>query len=212
MSTKTIIITGASRGLGLAIAQDAATLGANVVMFARSADLLAQEAQYIRDAGGAALAVPGDISQLADCQHLVEKTMSNFGRIDSIVHNAGVLEPIAPIAEADPALWQQNLMINLLGPMMLSQAALPYLRQNRGRVIHVSSGASTYAIAGLERLLRHQRRPQSTQPRSRHRGRTRHQHRRAPRVDRYRDASRHPHHGRSRHARRSLPTLPALQR
>ena len=148
MSTKTIIITGASRGLGLAIAQDAATLGANVVMFARSADLLAQEAQYIRDAGGAALAVPGDISQLADCQRLVEKTISNFGRIDSIVHNAGVVEPIAPLAEADPVLWQQNLLINLLGPMMLSQAALPYPRQNRGRVIHVSSGASTYAIGG----------------------------------------------------------------
>jgi NAD(P)-dependent dehydrogenase (short-subunit alcohol dehydrogenase family) len=148
MSKKTIIITGGSRGLGLAIAQDAAALGANVVMFARSADLLTQEAQYIRDGGGSALAVPGDISQLADCKRLVEKTMSNFGRIDSIVHNAGVLEPIAPIGEADPALWQQNLMVNLLGPMMLTQAALPYLRQNRGRVIHISSGASTYAIGG----------------------------------------------------------------
>jgi NAD(P)-dependent dehydrogenase (short-subunit alcohol dehydrogenase family) len=148
MSKKTIIITGASRGLGLAIAQDAATLGVNVVMFARSADLLRQEAQYIRDAGGSALAVPGDISQLEDCQRLVEKSISSFGRIDSIVHNAGVLEPIAPIAEADPVIWRQNLMINLLGPMMLTQAALPYLRQNRGRIIHVSSGAATYAIGG----------------------------------------------------------------
>ena len=73
MSQKTIIITGASRGLGLAIAQDAATLGANVVMFARSADLLDQEAQYIRDAGGSALAVPGDISQLGDCRTLSRK-------------------------------------------------------------------------------------------------------------------------------------------
>lgn len=148
MSTKTIIVTGGSRGLGLAIAQNAAELGANVVMFARSADLLTQEAQYIRDADGSALAIPGDISQLNDCQQLVEKTMSNFGRIDAIVHNAGVLEPIAPIANADPKAWQQSLMINLLGPMMLSQAALPYLRQNRGRVIHVSSGAATYAISG----------------------------------------------------------------
>lgn len=148
MSPKTIIITGASRGLGLAVAQDAATLGANVVMFARSADRLAQEAQYIRDAGGAALAISGDISQLADCRHLVEKTLSNFGHIDSLVHNAGVLEPLAPIAEADIGLWQQSLMTNLLGPMMLTQVALPHLRQNRGRVIHVSSGAATYAIPG----------------------------------------------------------------
>jgi NAD(P)-dependent dehydrogenase (short-subunit alcohol dehydrogenase family) len=148
MSAKTIIITGASRGLGLAIAKDAAVLGANVVMFARSAGLLEREAQYIRDAGGAALAVPGDVSQLADCRRLVERSINQYGRIDSIVHNAAVLEPIAPIAEADAAVWQHNLTVNLLGPMMLTQAALPYLRQNRGRVIHVSSGAAAYAIAG----------------------------------------------------------------
>ncbi|PID87305.1 MAG: short-chain dehydrogenase [Chloroflexi bacterium] len=148
MSTKTIIVTGSSRGLGLATAQNAATLGANVVMFARSAALLAQEAQYIRDGGGTVLAVPGDISKHEDCRQLVEKTLNNFGSIDSIVHNAGILEPIKTIAEVDPAEWQQSLMINLLGPMMLSQSALPYLRQNRGRVIHVSSGAATYAISG----------------------------------------------------------------
>lgn len=148
MSPKTIIITGASRGLGLAVAQDAAALGANVVLFARSADKVAQEAHFIREAGGSALAVPGDISQLADCQRLVEKTINHFGRIDSLVHNAGVLEPIAPIAEADPAQWRHNLIVNLLGPLMLTQAALPYLRQHRGRVIHVSSGAATYAIPG----------------------------------------------------------------
>ena len=148
MTAKTIIITGASRGLGLAVARDAADLGANVVLFARSADKLEQEAQAIRETGAKALAVPGDISQEADCRHLVEKSVAHFGRIDALVNNAGSIEPIAPIAEADIAAWRQNLLTNVLGPMMLTQAALPYLRQHRGRVINISSGAATYAIPG----------------------------------------------------------------
>ena len=148
MTEKTIIITGASRGLGLAVARDAAELGASVVLFARSADKLEQEAQFIRDAGGRALAVPGDVSQEADCRRVVEKTLAHFGRIDGLVHNAGVIEPIAPIAEASIEAWRQSLAINVLGPLMLTQAALPYLRQNRGRVVHVSSGAATNAIPG----------------------------------------------------------------
>ncbi|MBK8986813.1 MAG: SDR family NAD(P)-dependent oxidoreductase [Chloroflexi bacterium] len=148
MTAKTIIITGASRGLGLAIARDAAELGANVVLFARSADKLEQEAQAIREIGAKALAVPGDISQEADCRRLVDKTSAHFGRIDALVNNAGVIEPIAPVAEASIAAWRQNLLTNVLGPVMLTQAALPYLRQHRGRVINVSSGAATYAIPG----------------------------------------------------------------
>ncbi|MBP7592588.1 MAG: SDR family NAD(P)-dependent oxidoreductase, partial [Chloroflexi bacterium] len=148
MTAKTIIITGASRGLGLAAARDAADLGANVVLFARSAEKLEQEAQAIRDGGGKALAVPGDISQEADCRRVVERTIAHFGRIDALINNAGVIEPIAPLAEASIDAWRQNLLTNVLGPMMLTQAALPYLRQNRGRVINVSSGASTYAIPG----------------------------------------------------------------
>ncbi len=148
MTAKTIIITGASRGLGLAAARDAANLGANVVLFARSAEKLEQEALAIRDGGGKALAVSGDISQEADCRRVVERTIAHFGRIDALVNNAGIIEPIAPLAEASIDAWRQNLLTNVLGPMMLTQAALPYLRQNRGRVINVSSGASTYAIPG----------------------------------------------------------------
>lgn len=148
MTAKTVIITGASQGLGLAIARDAAHLGANVVLFARSAEKLTRAAQSIREAGGQALAVPGDISQEADCHRLVDRTVAAFGQIDSLVNNAAIIEPIAPLAEASIDAWRQNLLTNVLGPMMLTQAALPYLRQHRGRVINVSSGASTYAIHG----------------------------------------------------------------
>ncbi|HEX6385997.1 MAG TPA: SDR family NAD(P)-dependent oxidoreductase [Anaerolineae bacterium] len=148
MAEPTVIITGASRGLGAAAAQVAARLGANVVLNARSTNELEAVAQSIRDAGGNAIALAGDVSRLEDCQTLVQEAVNRFGRLDALVNNAGVVEPIAPIAEADPALWQQNLLINVLGPMMLTQAALPHLQTSQGRVINVSSGAAVNPVPG----------------------------------------------------------------
>lgn len=148
MTSKTVIVTGASRGLGAATARVAAELGANVVLNARSAAALDREAQLIRDADGSAVAVAGDVSRLENCQQLVEKTMAQFGRIDAVINNAGILEPITPLAEANPEAWKKNLLINVLGPMMVTQAALPHLRRQEGRVVNVSSGAATYALPG----------------------------------------------------------------
>jgi NAD(P)-dependent dehydrogenase (short-subunit alcohol dehydrogenase family) len=148
MTTQTVIITGASRGLGEAVAYAAADLGANVVLNARSAEAIEEIARFIRDAGGSALAVPGDVGRPEDCHNVVEKTVAKFGRIDAVVNNAGILEPIAPIADADPAAWEYNLAVNVLGPLMLTQAALPQLRRRQGRVINVSSGAAVSAVPG----------------------------------------------------------------
>ena len=148
MAVQTLIITGASRGLGAAAAQVAGRLGVNLVLSARSAGELEAVAQSIREAGGMAIAVPGDISRLEDCRTLVQEAIDRSGRLDALINNAGIIEPIAPIADADPAVWEQNLAINLLGPMMLTQSALPHLRQSQGRVINVSSGAAVNPVPG----------------------------------------------------------------
>lgn len=148
MSQKTMIITGASRGLGAAAAEIAASLGVNVVLNARSAGKLAEVTERIIEAGGQAIAVAGDISDVDVCQQVVEQTMARFGRLDALINNAGIIEPIAKIAEASPQDWQHNFAVNVIGPLMLTQAALPYLRARKGRVINVSSGAATYAIPG----------------------------------------------------------------
>ncbi len=148
MTEKTVIITGASKGLGAATAFVAAELGANIVLNARSTDLLAEHVAHIRNAGGNAIAVPGDVSRLEDCHRLVEEALTHFGRVDSVINSAGTIEPIAPIRRADPGIWQKNLEINLLGPMMLIQAALPQLMLHHGRIINVSSGAAVNAVPG----------------------------------------------------------------
>jgi NAD(P)-dependent dehydrogenase (short-subunit alcohol dehydrogenase family) len=149
MSEKTVLITGASRGLGAAAAFIAAELGANVVLNARSADRLAEHVDHIQNAGGKAISIPGDISQAEACQELIQKSLDHFGRIDSLINNAGAVRPIMPLRRTDLAQWQQNLAVNLMGPVMLTRAALPQLRLHKGRVINVSSGAALNPIPGM---------------------------------------------------------------
>jgi NAD(P)-dependent dehydrogenase (short-subunit alcohol dehydrogenase family) len=148
MSKETILITGASRGLGAATARLAAQLGANVVLAARSEDDLRAVARQIEAKGGQARIAVGDVSRQEDCQWMVDKALQAFGRLDAVVNNAGVLGPIAPLGEADPEAWAGNLAINVNGPFMVTRAALPHLRRQRGRVMNVSSGAAINAMPG----------------------------------------------------------------
>lgn len=148
MDQPVVIVSGASRGLGAAIALEAARLGANIVLAARSRDRLMEVAQQIEGIGSQALAVQGDVRQEEDCRNIVQQALERFGRIDALVNNAGVLEPIAPIAEACLQEWWDNWAVNVMGAVMLIQMSLPHLRQSRGRVVNISSGAAVNAIGG----------------------------------------------------------------
>jgi NAD(P)-dependent dehydrogenase (short-subunit alcohol dehydrogenase family) len=123
-------------------------MGAKVVLCARSEDKLEAVAGQIRSEDGTALVMPGDVSNFSYCQALVKACISSFGRIDSLVNNAAIVEPIASISNAEMNDWQNNLAVNLLGPVALIQAALPHLRESGGRIINVSSGVAVTAIAG----------------------------------------------------------------
>lgn len=148
MDIPTVLISGASRGLGAATARIAAEMGAQVALMARSDDDLQQVAKEIEDRKGQALPVVGDVSSAADCRRVVAAVIERFGRLDALVNNAGILSPIAPIADAEPEAWEQNLAVNVMGPFLLTQAALPHLRQQQGRVLTVSSGAAVSVIRG----------------------------------------------------------------
>jgi NAD(P)-dependent dehydrogenase (short-subunit alcohol dehydrogenase family) len=148
MERPTVIITGASRGLGAAAARIAAGFGARVALTARSSDQLQVQAQQIQAAGGQALAVPGDISRAKDCRAIIQETLAHFGRIDALVNNGGVIEPIAPTAEASIEEWERSLQVNLVGAVRLIQMALPHLRPTQGRIINITSGAAENVIGG----------------------------------------------------------------
>lgn len=148
MSDLAVLITGASRGLGAAAARAAGQLGANVALMARSPVDLEAVAADVREAGARALVIPGDVSRKADCERAVAATLEKFGALDALVNNAGILGPVGPLAEAEAAAWTENWAVNVLGPVLLTRAALPHLRGRRGRVINVSSGAAVNAVPG----------------------------------------------------------------
>ena len=148
MDQPVIIITGASQGLGAAIASRAAAKGAQVVLVARNSTALEAQAQKIIQNGGKALAVEADVSRYEDCQKIIDVTLQTFGRIDALINNAGVIEPFARISEVNHKDWDYHLMVNLLGPVRLCQLTIPSLRQSRGRVINLTSHAAEIEIPG----------------------------------------------------------------
>lgn len=141
-----VIVTGASRGLGVAVAGWLVKVGAGVTLVARSKDDLEQVADNLLRAGGKPLVCAADVSEYDACERVAGKTIEHFGRLDSLVNNAGIVEPIAGIADSDPATWRRNLDVNLVGPFNMIRAAVSCLRQHKGRIVNVSSGAANLAL------------------------------------------------------------------
>lgn len=146
MQGKVVAITGASRGIGAAAARVFAAAGAKVVLLARSEreiDALAAEI------GPAALALRCDVADWASVQQAVTTVVQRFGRLDVLVNNAGTIDPIARLADVDPAAWGRAVDVNLKGVFHGLRAAIPVMRaQGAGTIITVSSGAARAALEG----------------------------------------------------------------
>ena len=149
LTGKTIIVTGASRGIGAAAAAALAKAGAQLMLTARDAGQLDAVAQTVVRDGGTAATTACDVSDWTSVQRLVEATQRRFGRIDALINNAGVIEPIAAIAEGDPAAWARNIQINLVGAYHAIRAVLPpMIAAGGGTIVNVSSGAAHNPLEG----------------------------------------------------------------
>lgn len=146
MQGKVVMITGASRGIGEAAARAFVAAGANVALLARDAGKIAG---LTAELGANALALPCDVADWAALDKAVQAVVTRFGRLDVLINNAGVIDPIARLAEADPARWGQAIDINLKGVFHGMRAVLPIMRAQRaGTIITVSSGAAVNPIEG----------------------------------------------------------------
>ena len=146
LSGKTVLLTGASKGIGKAAAYSFAKAGANVVLAARSVEKIEKIAN---DIGDKAIAVACDVAHYQDVVEVVDKTKTQFGSIDVFVGNAGVIDPIGPLAESEPDDWSRTIEINLMGVMHGMRAVLPtMIAQGHGTIITVSSGAAHNALEG----------------------------------------------------------------
>ncbi|KAI7886207.1 NAD(P)-binding protein [Lichtheimia hyalospora FSU 10163] len=146
MSSPVLVITGASRGIGKACALHA-ILGCNarVVAVARNAELLNQLKQEVADKGKQdnILLVAGDVTDAKVVDQIVDDAVSKWGQINSVIANAGVLEPIASVATGSIEQWKRAFDINFFSIIALVQKSLPHVRKTRGSFILVSSGAAT---------------------------------------------------------------------
>ena len=141
-----VIVTGASRGVGAATARWLAKAGAAVTLVARSEKMLEKVSEDVRRLGGNPLRIRANVADPVGCRKVVEMTLDKFAKIDALVNNAGIVQPIATIAQADPDSWRYNLEVNLLGPFYLIHNAVSELRKQKGRVVNVSSGAANLAL------------------------------------------------------------------
>lgn len=146
MQGKVVAITGASRGIGAAAARAFVAAGAQVALLGRSEERLAALAA---DLGAAALPVICDVAQGASVAAALDQVVIEWGRLDVLVNNAGVIEPIARLAEADPVEWDRAIDINLKGVFHGMRAAVPVMRrQGAGTVLTLSSGAAHRPLEG----------------------------------------------------------------
>jgi NAD(P)-dependent dehydrogenase (short-subunit alcohol dehydrogenase family) len=143
---KVVVITGASRGIGAAAVRAFAAAGASVVALARSE---AQVAELAAELGPNVVALGCDVADWTSVHAAISAVHARFGRIDVLVNNAGVIDPISRLADADVAAWGKSIDINLKGVFHGMKAVLPQMRaQGSGTIITVSSGAATNPLEG----------------------------------------------------------------
>ncbi len=166
LKDKVIVITGAGPGMGQAMCRGAALEGAKVVVSARSVDAINAIRDDIIAKGGEAIAVPTDVSDMAQCKNLAAETVKAFGRIDGLVNSAYYHPPWTPLHEADIDEVMQAMNVNALGGLRMAQAVIPTMKaQASGSIVNISTlatrkpfpGEGGYAMAkaALAHMTRH---------------------------------------------------------
>ncbi len=165
LSGQVAVVTGASRGIGRAIAVEFARAGADVVVSARSSEkapsklpgTIEETAREVEAAGGRAIAVPTDFTDEAQVQAMAQRTLDEFGRVDILVNNAGISFP-APFSKTPLKRWDLVMNVNLRGPVMCTQAFLPRMLEQgsaqtggrpAGRIINISSYLAEMLMPGM---------------------------------------------------------------
>jgi dehydrogenase/reductase SDR family protein 4 len=150
LSGKVAIITGASRGIGKAIAKGFASSGSKVVLASRKQPDLEAVAEEIKKEGGEAFPFAAHTGKLADLDRLMQKTLEQYGGLDILVNNAGTNPVFGPVMNTEEAAWDKIMDVNLKGAFFLSKAAAKVMaEQKQGVIINIASNAGLRPAMGL---------------------------------------------------------------
>ena len=146
MKDNVVVITGASKGIGAEVARLLAAKGARLVLAARNEKELAAVAEECRKAGAAVVSVKADVAVERDCQAIVAGAVLAFGRLDTLVNNAGVSMWARFEDIEDMSILERIMQVNYMGAVYCTHHALPHLRESRGRIVGVSSLAGRVGV------------------------------------------------------------------
>ena len=148
-SDRVVFVTGASRGIGRAIALVFARVGARVALVSRTAGQLQEVADEVNELGGKALVLPTDVAVASEVDHAVERVVVKWGRLDVLINNAGLID-FGPLDQIEPAAWDRVIGANLTGAYLCSRAAAAVMeRQQDGRIVNITSvSAQTGGVSG----------------------------------------------------------------
>ena len=144
-----VIITGASSGIGREIAYQLAPQGARLVLSGRDTSRLEATAERCRQLGAKVLTATADLTRQEECRSLIQRAAQEFGRIDTLINNAGNSIQANLEDYTDPTVLEQIVRLNYLGSAYCTFYALPYLKQSKGRIVAVCSMAGVIGFPGL---------------------------------------------------------------
>ena len=147
LNGKTVVITGASSGIGAAMAREYAAMGAKVVLGARQEEKLAQMCAEITEAGGKATWCACDVTKAEDCERLIQTAVETFGGVDVLICNAGI-SMRALLDDLDLSVLHRLMDVNFWGTVYCTKYALPYLQKSRGSLVGISSVAGIHGLPG----------------------------------------------------------------
>ncbi|GKU77801.1 SDR family oxidoreductase [Paenibacillus sp. L3-i20] len=145
LSGKVAVVTGAASGMGKAIAQLFAAEGAKIVVSDHNIDNASLVVNEITSAGGVAFAVAANVAKEVDVQHLIDSTVAEYGTLDILINNAGIMDNFVPAGDLTDELWERVFAVNTTGPMRTIRKSLPiFLEKNSGVIVNIASAGGLY--------------------------------------------------------------------